>query len=113
MNPTLAVFVFGALAMIPFFVVMRLFAAFLNWVSNRGVPRRAPAPRSTALVPAAPRAVRDPSTVSNLGHDAVARELRPIWLAKRPYDFNEAELAAWYELTAAFDDEESPYGPRG
>jgi 1-acyl-sn-glycerol-3-phosphate acyltransferase len=102
--------------MIPFIVALRIVAAFVNWSVARcaprrpPVPRQPPAPRSTALVVAPQRAVWDPSTVSNLAHDAVTRELRPIWLAKRPYDFNEAELAAWYELAAAFDDDYKQQG---
>jgi hypothetical protein len=66
---------------------------------------RPPAPRSTALGASAQRAVLDPATISYYGHEAVTQALRPIWLARRPYDFNEAELAAWSELAAAFDED--------
>jgi hypothetical protein len=67
-------------------------------------------PRSTAVGAPARRAVWDPTTVEYYGHEAVTQALRPIWLAKRPYDFNEAELAAWSELAGAFDDD---YKQRG
>jgi hypothetical protein len=46
------------------------------------------------------------------GEHAVRSALRPIWLAKRPTAFNEAELAAWSECAAAFDDEHRQQGWR-
>lgn len=91
-------------------------------------PRRSPQPLHRALPslqpppqaqkPGTPPPAAPPSTAEQRsaeraeywGAEAVTRELRPIWLAKRPHMFNEAELAAWSELASAFEDRHKQEG---
>ena len=68
-----------------------------------------PVPRSTAVVPAAPRAVWDPRDVSHFGLEAVTKALRPISVPERRV-YSEAEATAWSELAAAFDNEHKQQG---
>ena len=70
-----------------------------------------PNPDAVAQAAAEAAAAQRSAEVAEVwGLHAVQAALRPIWLPKRPAEFNEAELATWSELSGAFEDEHKQQG---